>query len=95
MNRYIEHIINDLVRDTRIDYDKERIYFPFSHFPPLPPHLTPLSPLDPIPLLSIYDHSPNYFSIYCRDSFGLTKDEIDYVWNEYKKIIKEKIRNNE
>jgi len=69
MNRYIEHIINDLVRDTRINYEKGRIYFPFS-------------------LLSFIP-----FSKYCKDTYGLTEEEIDYVWNQYKGIIKDKFTN--
>ena len=93
MNKYIEHIIKDLVRGTRIDYEKDRIYFPFSHFPPHPPHLTPLSPLSDIRLF-IYDLSPIYFSDYCKNIFGLTEDEIEYVWDQYRNIIKDKIRNN-
>jgi hypothetical protein len=31
------------------------------------------------------------FSEYCRDNYGLTDEEIDYVWKEYRIIINEKI----
>jgi hypothetical protein len=80
MNRYIEHIIKDLVRDTRIDYDQDRIYFPFLPFSSLtspPPSIFPLPSI--------------YFSDYCKDNYGLTEDEIKYVWDQYKTIIKEKM----
>ena len=30
---------------------------------------------------------------HCRDVYGLNDDEIEYVWKEYKQIIKDKIRN--
>ncbi len=87
MNKYVEHIINDLVRDTRIDYDiVKEIQFPFLHYPlPSPsPHLVPLRPF-----LSLH------FSKYCKEKYGLTKDEIEYIWEKYKSIIKDKIENNE
>ena len=95
MNKYIEHIIKDLVRDTKIDYDQDRIYFPFI-FPESSPSLS-------IPIffhlsnirLFIYDLSPNNFSIYCKNTFGLTEEEIDYVWDQYKSIIKDKISKRE
>ena len=35
------------------------------------------------------------FSIYCVNKFGLTDDEIKYVWEEYSDIITEKIENEE
>jgi hypothetical protein len=83
MNRYIEHIINDLVRDTRIDYDQDRIYFPF---------------LSPNSLIHIFSH-PHFtllhFSDYCKERYGLTEDEIYYVWDQYTSIIKDKITNRE
>jgi hypothetical protein len=78
MNRFIEHIINDLVRDTRINYDREEVHFPF---------LSYLSP--PIPFLSTFIP----FSKYCKNTYGLTEEEIDYVWNQYKGIIKDKFTN--
>jgi hypothetical protein len=88
MNKYIEHIIKDMVRDTDIDYDNDRIRSPFFYYP------------------LIYLSSPSYtnrflsfpsspFSMYCKNSYGLTEIEIEYVWDQYKTIIKEKIRNNE
>ena len=40
--------------------------------------------------------SPSFFfSSYCRNTFGLTKDEISYVWKEYTEIIKEKIESGQ
>jgi hypothetical protein len=33
--------------------------------------------------------------MYCKNSYGLTEIEIEYVWDQYRDIIKEKIRNNE
>ena len=85
MNRYIEHIISDLVRDTRIDYEKNFIYLPY-----FPPHLSPTY----LSFISLFPSS-YFFSDYCKERYGLTKEEIDYVWDVYKIIIKDKIINNE
>jgi len=90
--RYLNKVLDHLVRNTKIDYeiyDKRYetngiITFPFrltlhtSSFS-LPFHLFPLM----VPTYS--------FEIYCKNQFGLTDDEVSYVWEEYKKIIKEKI----
>ncbi len=94
MNKYIEHIIKDLVRDTRIDYDQERI--PNIHFPFFLSlrlvyfHHLPLTHSLLLPSLH-----PNSFSKYCKEKYGLTEDEIDYVWDQYKSIIKDKISKRE
>ena len=80
MNRFIEHIINDLVRDTKIDYDKEEITHAFLPLLPLslsPPFFPPLA----------------FFSKYCKNRYGLTEEEIEYVWVKYKDIILDKITN--
>ena len=84
MNRFIEHIINDLVRDTKIDYDREEIHFPSY------PHPTLLFSLSY--RLLTFDSS-NSFIMYCKDKYGLTEEEIKYVWDQYKTIIKDKIDN--
>jgi hypothetical protein len=89
MNRYIEHIIKDLVRDTRIDYEIGRIYFPF---------------LLPYYHLITYQHHNSFltstpidifisFINYCKERYGLTEEEINYVWDQYTNIIKDKIDN--
>ena len=78
--KYLDKVIGSLVRSTKINYDEEEIEYPFTlHYPPFP-----FSP--PLTFSSS-------FSSYCRNYFGLTKDEIRYIWKEYKNIIKEKVKN--
>ncbi len=77
--KYIDKVIGSLVRGTRIDYEKERIYYPFS---PLPSFYLP------------YSTSP-FITNYCKNHFGLTDDEIEYVWEEYRSIILDKINNGQ
>lgn len=85
-NNYLDKVLDQIVSETRIDYDKERLYTPFFsapfhllHFRHLKPHTT-----SPLLLRLLRRH--------CKEVYGLNDDEIDYVWEEYKKIIKDKIR---
>ena len=87
-NKYLDKIIGSLVRSTNIDYDKKIVSFPPSSFTR---HIFPFPLFSPSP----YFPPRSSFSTYCRNQFGLTDDEIDYVWNEYKSIIKDKIENGE
>jgi len=82
-NKYLNKVIGSLVRGTKIDYDREEIHFPFSYFP----FFSDLS--------HFHSHSFSLFSTYCKNMFGLTDDEIEYVWNEYSEIILDKISNKE
>jgi len=79
-NTYLDKVVEFIVRDTKIDYDQKRIQYPFfpsSHFP--------ISSIYPLLLLSP-------FSKYCKNVYGLTNQEIEYVWKEYRTIILDKIR---
>jgi len=82
-NKYLNKVIGSLVRSTKMNYEKERIYFSFY---PYPFHF-----LDSFLSSSLFSS----FSKYCKNTFGLTKYEIDYVWNEYIYIIKDKIENGQ
>jgi len=77
---YLNKILDILVDDTFIDFDENQIRFPFSHLFSLPysPFLSPFLPF----------HSSS-FSEYCKDNYGLTENEIDYVWKKYSIIINE------
>ena len=63
---------------------KDRLYTPFSCFflsssPPFfPPHLITSSHL---------------FTEYCKEQYGLSKGDIDDVWERYKDIIKDEVNN--
>jgi len=77
-SKYLDKVIEFLVRDTIIDYEEEKIYFPFC-----PPYLY----ISPFPFID----SPPYFVEYCKDTYGLTDPETDYVWEQYKNIMLNKI----
>ena len=83
--KYLDKILNYLVRSTRIDYKNNFIYFPFS---------SPSSRTQSLTFFSLSRRSKPLFSFskYCKNQFGLTDDEIEYVWNEYREIINDKIK---
>ena len=76
--KYLHKVLNQIVSETEIDYEKEKVYSSFSF-----PHPT-------------FDSSPfSYiFTTHCKDVYGLNEQEIGYVWKEYMKIIKDKLKNN-
>ena len=81
--KFLDKVVNQLVRETTIDYDEERF---------LPPFSIPSSWFSPF--LSHFSPHPS-FIIHCREVYGLNKDdEIDYIWYGYKRIINDKIENN-
>ena len=87
--KYIDKVIGHLVRSTKIDYEKELLFFPFTN-------------TSFFPFSSFFIHSlltlhlpPHTFTGYCENTYGLTEEEIKYVWKEYRSIIKDKINNGE
>ena len=85
-NIYLDKVIEYLLRDTNIDYKNEKITTPYNTY-----NFSPLLFSSVYPPLSAYIHPP--FSKYCKVTYGLTDQEIEYVWKEYKEIIKDKIKN--
>ena len=92
--KYLDRVVDLMVRDTVIGYDDERVRTPFLSsslsFRLFPSSLSSISPSPPYLLLP---SSYPLFSKYCRNTYGLNDDEIEYVWEEYVQIIKDKIRN--
>ena len=84
-NEYLDKVVEYLVDDTIIDYGRKMISYPSLS----PSYSSPLSPSSAPSSLPI--SSP--FSKFIKGNYGLTNDEIDYVWEEYKNIINEKIEN--
>ena len=83
--KYLDKVVESLVRSTKVDNDKDEIQFPFHSFisssTQLPPLFRCLSP----PIC-------RSFSEYCKNVYGLTDGEVNYVWEEYKKIILDKVK---
>ena len=80
--KFLDKVVDHIVSETKIDYDERTIFLPFS-FSPFSYSCYSLQ------LLLLF--SP--FSKHCKEVYGLNKQEIEYVWEEYREIIKDKINN--
>ena len=90
--RFLDKVIDQIVRETEIDNDQGVVTYPFSKFQ------------NSIEIcFKILSHPPLYsktlpiyrfFGSHCKGIYGLNDEEIDYVWGGYIKIIKDKIMNN-
>jgi len=92
---YLNNILVILVDDSVIDFKEKTMIYP-------PTALNSTSSFLPIPFLlaGFSNHrlsrlNPLFtlFSEYCKYNYDLTENEIDYVWEEYKNIIINKIKN--
>ena len=81
--KFLDKVVEQIVRETEIDYDRKVIGNPFPFPIVFYPHFSRSSRLIPF---SFFNH--------CRDVYGLNKQEIEYVWEEYRNIIRDKIENN-
>jgi len=73
--RYLDKVVDILVSDTVIDYDSEKIKYP---------HLSNTRHI------TRYSVPAILFTEYCENTYGLSYEEIGYVWAEYKKVIIDK-----
>jgi hypothetical protein len=85
--KFLNKVLDQLVSETRVDYKKGVIYFPFfsmviAHFKMV--FIEP-SPQRPLTFLQ-------YFYDHCKDIYGLNEQETDYIWVEYISIIKNKVK---
>ena len=98
IKRYLDRIVIELVRETKIDYDRRKMYFPFlipNH--PINQYSSPsYSDFLNNPLLYLNSNLTSFeFSKYCKHFYGLTEEESKYVREIYVDIIKNKIENGE
>jgi hypothetical protein len=86
VDKYLDKVVVFLVKGTTIVYDREEKDLPIITYPFFSPTL-----------LSTFVSYPLYllpsFSIYVRDNYGLTEEELEYVFDGYRKIILDKIEN--
>ncbi len=75
---YVDKVLDRMVSETIIDYDKGRIDSPFSVFY----HSDIIR----------QNESTYYFATHCRYVYGLDDDEVEYVWVQYKDIINNKLK---
>ena len=85
--RFLDKVIDQIVSETMVNGETERIKTPFRHLSysfllhfQLPTNLLASSKTSAL-LSSFSDH--------CKKVYGLNKDEVGYVWKEYRDIIKD------
>lgn len=76
---YLDKVVDQMVSETTIDYDKGRIDSPFTVFY----HSDIIR----------QNESTYYFATHCEEVYGLDDDEVEYVWVVYKDIINNKLKN--
>ena len=84
--KFLNKVTEQIISETRIDYNElsPTLYTPF-FFPPL---LTSL-----INILTPPRFLFSSFTKHCVEVYGLNDDEVGYVWDRYRYIIKNKIEN--
>jgi hypothetical protein len=85
--KYLDKILKWFVDDTIINYKTGIIYYPFSSIGPTGKRLP--SFFDNI-INKLSMNFPSDIHIYCRDTYGLNPDETKYIWDKYKKIIRDR-----
>ena len=78
--KYLDKVLDHLVRGTKINDEHGEVYPPYSlNLPP------PIS-------VTTFIIATTDFSRYCKNQFGLTQKEIKHLWPKYVRIILNKIR---
>ena len=93
---FLNKVLDQIVRETEINDVEERVYPPNSN----DTNSYSFPAINFSSLLFLHHRSsfsfplPLYFFNHCRDVYGLNNEESKYVWEEYKIIIINKIKNN-
>jgi len=81
--KYINYVVDDMIKKTEIDYDQEKIKYPFSTSLPSSFFILPL-------FLSLYSPS---ISKYVIERYGIHDNDVDNTWDMYKERIQSLINN--
>ena len=79
--KFLHKVLNQIVSETRMDYEKGEIQFPFQYSHYFHPNI-----LTPPP------QTFHLFTKHCKDIYGLNEQEIEYVWRVYSDDIRYKIK---
>ena len=80
--KFLDKVLGQIVSETKIDYrGRGKILTPF-----LPHHY-------PTHFSFHFSSYRSHFTKHCNEVYGLNIEEIEYVWEEYKEIIRDKVNN--
>ena len=85
--KFLDKVVDQIVSETTIDYENDRIFTPFS------PNSLPVSLL--LSIVKDWNTSPLLHRLlrrHCKEIYGLNNDEVRYVWGEYRLFILLKIK---
>jgi hypothetical protein len=85
--KYLDKVIELLVKNTVIDFDRGLVSFPFINTRSLYQTNIGFFHSDSTEYILFF----NLFSKYTKDTYGLTEEEIEYVWEQYKHELLDKI----
>ena len=83
VNNFLDKVVEQIVSETEVSNGE--VYFPFLNGG------FPRRAMSPTKIRSYLLY--NFFE-HCESVYGLNYDETEYIWKEYKEIIKDKIENN-
>ena len=86
--KFLHKVVDQIVSETRIDYDEgisSPVLLPFFTL-----HYS-LTEKGPNYFIDVQKESIYHFKKHCIDIYGLNEEEISYVWEEYREIIYNKI----
>ena len=92
--KFLNKVVDQIVSETKMgnktieDSIWRKIFVPFSFTPIFLSSFLP-GPLSTSPFPPLYI----LFTQHCEEIYGLNYDETEYVWEEYKEIIRDKINN--
>ena len=82
LNRYQEHVLSLILRDTEFD----RVFGTTFFIPPFEPAPIPIHTID-----KVSDFDQYYLeelTEYCVNTYGITEDECKLIWEKYKDAVR-------
>lgn len=89
--QYLEKVLNHMVKGSTIDHVEEEVQYPSMKFTPL----TFKEKEKPYGYIEFSDFpiigGAGDFNKYCKETYGLTEEETEYVWERWLEIMKDKV----
>ena len=82
--KFLDKVIKQMVSETRMDHEENILYTPYRIY-----KLTPL--LKRVNSFHSTDGWTPTFYGHCMGVYGLNEEEMEYVWDKYREIVKDKL----